>query len=121
MRDYEAARTRLAKVFGADEAPEVSPKSLLIYRTYLLPCLDKKAVLTGREDFLWEEFYVFGPGDKDEYEMLKKKRASYTDEFELIDILDVWLAERYVGGRHDISLGIIRDQEREFGLSIPLD
>ena len=42
-----------------------------------------------------------------------------TGIFELIDILDIWLAEDYLGGRHDISLGIIRDQEQAFGLTIP--
>lgn len=38
---------------------------------------------------------------------------------ELTDILDTWLAERYIGGRHNISLGIIRAQEQEFGLTVP--
>jgi len=94
MADIKAARIRIAKVFGTDEAPEVDKKSLLISRSYLLPCFDKEAVLTGREDFLWEEFYVFGPGDRGEYEKLKKKQASYTDEFELLDILEENVEER---------------------------
>ncbi len=94
MADIKAARIRIAKVFGTDEAPEVDKKSLLIYRSYLLPRFDKEAVLTGREDFLWEEFYVFGPGDRGEYEKLKKKQASYTDEFELLDILEENAEER---------------------------
>lgn len=94
MVDIKAARIRIAKVFGAEEAPEVSGKSLPIYRSYLLSCLDKQAVLTGREDFLWEEFYVFGPGEKREYEQLKKKRASYTDTFVLIDIPERQAEER---------------------------
>jgi hypothetical protein len=55
--------------------------------------LDKEAVLTGREDFLWEEFYVFGPGDKNEYAELKKNRASYTDLFALIDIPEKTIRE----------------------------
>jgi hypothetical protein len=114
MGDYEAARTRIAKVFGADEAPEVSRKSLLIYRTYLLPRLGKKAVLAGREDFLWEEFYVFGPGDKNEYEELKKSRASYTDIFVLIDIPDKTI------GDHDLIAKVKRmsdGKKFEIGLS----
>jgi ribose 5-phosphate isomerase B len=34
-----------------------------------------------------------------------------TGVFEALDILDVWLATPYEGGRHDISLGLIRDAE----------
>jgi len=86
MRDIEAAEKRIASVFGTDKAPEVGKESLQVYRAHLLQHFDKEAVLTGREDFLWEEFYVFGPGDKKEYEELKKNRASYTDTFELVDI-----------------------------------
>ena len=35
-----------------------------------------------------------------------------TGVFEALDILDAWLATSYEGGRHDISLGLIRDAER---------
>ncbi len=86
MRDYASAEKRIARVFGTNKAPRVGKESLQIYRLHLLQHLDRVAVLTGREDFLWEEFYLFGPGDKKEYEELKKNRASYTDEFEFIDI-----------------------------------
>src|SRR5262249_51314658 len=47
--------------------------------------------LTGIEDlgcFSWEEYYTFGPGSKKEYEQLKKKRASYTDTYELLGFED---------------------------------
>ncbi len=86
MRDYASVEKRIARVFGTSKAPRVGKESLQIYRSYLLQHLDRVAVLTGREDFLWEEFYLFGPGDKKEYEELKKNRASYTDEFEFINI-----------------------------------
>lgn len=39
--------------------------------------------------------------------------------FEILDMVDMWLNEEYIGGRHDISLGIIREQEEEYGLSVP--
>ena len=45
--------------------------------------------LTGQEDFLWEEEFVFGPGNKKEYEKLKKTRPSYTDIFNLLRFEDV--------------------------------
>jgi ribose 5-phosphate isomerase B len=34
-----------------------------------------------------------------------------TGVFEALDILEAWLATPYEGGRHDISLGLIRDAE----------
>jgi len=34
-----------------------------------------------------------------------------TGAFEALDILDTWLVTPYEGGRHDISLGLIRDAE----------
>ena len=43
-------------------------------------------ILTGREDFPWEEKYVIGANSRTEYEKLKKVHPSYTDEYELIDI-----------------------------------
>jgi len=42
--------------------------------------------MTGSDDFRWEEFYVLGPGDKREYEKLKKTRPSYTDEYEILTL-----------------------------------
>lgn len=36
-----------------------------------------------------------------------------TGDLEAIDILDAWLDTAYEGGRHDISLGLITDAERQ--------
>ncbi|MCJ7582605.1 MAG: hypothetical protein MUP98_18985 [Candidatus Aminicenantes bacterium] len=55
---------------------------------YLKKNLSYPCVLTGIEDFNWEEFYVFGPGDKEEYEELKKTKPSYMDTFELLELID---------------------------------
>ena len=40
---------------------------------------------------------------------------------EILDIVDAWLGNEYIGGRHDISLGIISDMEDELGLAVPQD
>lgn len=42
-----------------------------------------------------------------------------TGIYEILDIVDAWLGNEYIGGRHDISLGIIRDTEEELGLRVP--
>jgi hypothetical protein len=82
----ETHEKRIAQVFGAEEVPGVSRENLLKYSSHLIRHIDQKTVLTGREDFSWEEKYVFGIGDRAEYEKLKKTHPSYTDEYELLDL-----------------------------------
>lgn len=77
---------RIAKVLGVREVPDVNEVSLRKYRRFILEKLDKNTVLIGREDFPWEEKYVFGPGDPAEYARLKKTHPSYKDEFKLTGI-----------------------------------
>lgn len=78
---------RLKEVFGDDKVPRVSRKTLTEYQLYLVKHLSPGCVVTGREDFLWEEFYVEGPGDSREYEELKKEKPSYSDRYRLLKIL----------------------------------
>jgi len=82
----DADEARIAEVFGTKEIPEVSEQNVLKDRKYLLLNFDRKMILTGREDFPWEEKYVMGAGSRTEYEKLKKVHPSYTDEYQLIDI-----------------------------------
>ena len=42
-----------------------------------------------------------------------------TGIYELLDIVDAWVEHDYVGGRHDISLGLIGELEDELGLGVP--
>ena len=90
----DADDVRIAQVFGTTEAPEGSQENLLKYRKYLFQHFDQKAVLTGREDFPWEEKYLIGPGSRGEYEKLKKTNPSYSDEYELIDISEDEVEEK---------------------------
>ena len=55
---------------------------------------------------------------------VKRVRASvctshYMGKMTLLEIVDAWLENDYSGGRHEISLGLIRDMEEELGLSVP--
>ena len=42
-----------------------------------------------------------------------------TGIFELLDIVDTWLSTDFEGGRHCISLDLIREMEEELGLQLP--
>ncbi|MCI0516047.1 hypothetical protein L0128_22780 [candidate division KSB1 bacterium] len=83
----EPDEVRIAEILGTKAVPEVTQKRLLKYRQYLLEQLDQNELLTGCEDFPWEEEYVFDPASHAEYAALKQTHPSYTDEFELLDIL----------------------------------
>ena len=86
MSDYEEQEKRIASILGSNDVPSVNRKTLRMFRDYLKKNLELPCLLTGIEDFPWEERFVFGFGDKAEYERLKKTRPSYTDTFELLNI-----------------------------------
>lgn len=69
-------------------------ETLAFYKSYLEANLKFPLRITGIEDFDWEEFYILGPGNKREYEMLKKIQPSYTDIFSMSRI-DSYYDEEY--------------------------
>jgi len=81
MDDFEE---RLQEVLGDDD--EQCARNSQRWRQHLLTNLTLPLRVTGTEDFPWEEPYVFGAWDADEYEDLKKTKPSYTDTFELLEI-----------------------------------
>lgn len=83
MTDSKAQDARIEQILGEDNL-NVSDESLAVYRPYLQQHIVIPCELTGSEDFRWEEFYILGPGDKKEYEELKKTRPSYSDVYMFI-------------------------------------
>ena len=82
---------RIADILGTKDVPDVTDETLEMYLDYLKQHLDMPCQVTGIEDmgcFAWEEYYTFGPGSERKYAKLKKKRASYTDTFELLSCDD---------------------------------
>lgn len=59
------------------------------YYDYLEEHITYPCVLIGSEDFSWEEPYLFGSFDEKEYELLKKERPSYTDQYKLKRLGDI--------------------------------
>ena len=63
---------------------ETNYGNFIKYYNYLKDNTTFPCLLTGIEDFQWEERYVFGGENQKEYEKLKKTNPSYSDVFELI-------------------------------------
>ena len=87
MNESKAQEIRYEHILGEDNL-NVSDKSLMEYRSYIQDNIVFPCELTGREDFRWEEFYIFGPGDKNEYAELKKTQPSYTDTYTFMSFDD---------------------------------
>ena len=83
-------------ILGQEETDNIfrSDENLQVYLEYLNHKVEHPCLVTGMEDFPWEEKYVFGYGDEKEYEKLKKTNPSYTDTFTLIEFELVTKAER---------------------------
>jgi len=81
----DAEEKRIHAILGDDCAR--TTRIAMRYLEYLRKHLVLPIIVTGREDFPWEEPYVFGGWSKREYEKLKKTNPSYTDTFE-IQLLD---------------------------------
>lgn len=86
-RRFDKSFARIDKILSA-KFTDLSKRMETIeyYRTYLAEQLELPALVCGCEDFPWEEFYVMGPGDKQEYEMLKRTKASYTDILKMTSV-----------------------------------
>lgn len=87
MNEEKAQEIRIEHILGEDNL-KLSYKSLALYRAYIQKNIVFPCELTGREDFQWEEIYVFGPGDKNEYAELKKTQPSFTDTYTFMSFDD---------------------------------
>ncbi|RKY03787.1 MAG: hypothetical protein DRP56_10815 [Planctomycetota bacterium] len=77
---------RIADILGDLEQLDFD-QTIDTFYEYLKTNLTLPCEVIGIEDFRWEEIYVFGPGNKEEYEQLKKTQPSYTDLYELYKII----------------------------------
>jgi len=81
----DAQEKRITAILGENEELDLD-EAVKVYYEYLMSNLTLPCEVTGIEDFRWEEIYVFGPGDKEEYDHLKKTQPSYRDQYELLGI-----------------------------------
>jgi len=78
---------RINNILKTDDL-SVNQDNLNKFYNYLKRNLKTPCILTGMEDFDWEEPYVFGDWSKNEYERLKKIKPSYTDRFEFLNLIE---------------------------------
>lgn len=104
MNEFDERHNRIVEALGEATAPEVNLENLEKYRDFLEANIELPCYLTGIEDFDWEEFYIFGPGDEEEYKELKKTRPSHTDIFEFIGFNEMLSDNR----------GIFADVQRKY-------
>ena len=88
MTDCELSDIRIKAILGEDNM-DVSTDSLVMYSSYLEENIPASCELTGGATFSWEDFYRLGPGDKNEYEKLKKTRPSSRDIYKFIAFEDM--------------------------------
>ena len=82
MSDFDAQEQRIEEILGSDDLTK-TPKTARRYLDYLKANFEYPCEVTGREDFPWEERYVFGYGSEKEYTELRKTRPSYQDIYDL--------------------------------------
>ena len=86
---------------------------------YLKSSLQLPCVVTGVEDFRWEEFYVIGPGDPQEHEELRKDQPSFKDVYELLDIENGIYSDWMMFAGEDVAAHVRRKSDgREFQLGL---
>jgi hypothetical protein len=69
-----------------DAAEGTQEEALEVFFKHLKANLQLPCEVTGIEDFRWEEPYVIGGWDQQEYKRLKKTQPSYRDKYDLLDI-----------------------------------
>lgn len=75
-----------------EDLPDVSLEMLEKYFQYLSQNLPSDLLLTGQESlgyFAWEEKFDWAYGSENEHKKLRKKRASYHDQFKLINLKSI--------------------------------
>ncbi len=85
--DIEAFESRIQKILDS-QTINCNQKNLKQYLKHLKTRLQIPCYLTGREDFPWEEEYVYGEGSQQAYEQLKQTYPSHTDQFKLLQFSD---------------------------------
>lgn len=118
MRNENTQFLRIEAILGDDEDMSFDQAAAALCK-HLKANLQLPCQVTGIEDFRWEEPYVFGGWDPDEYERLKKDQPSYTDRYELLDISPQGCSEWMLFYGEDLAAHVRRTSDgKEFILGL---
>ena len=118
MPDDDTQDSRIEAILGDDEELDFDQAAAALYK-HLKANLQLPCQVTGIEDFRWEERYVIGGWDPDEYERLKKTQPSYRDRYELLDITPEGCSEWMLFHDEDIAAHVRRTSDgKEFILGL---
>lgn len=79
---YKEQEQNISAILGSKKLA-VTEKTHNRFYDYLDEHIKHPCLLTGSEDFSWEEPYLFGFFSQKEYDELKRRRPSYTDRYQL--------------------------------------
>ena len=110
MTEFDAQQARIDAIFGNEQQLSFEAAIKRFYQ-HLLRSLKLPCDVTGIEDFRWEEYYVWGPGDEAEYEKRCKTQPSYQDTFELLSIEKEVFSEWMMFGGEDLAARVRRQSD----------
>lgn len=109
---------RIEEILGS-EGEQDFEEATDIFLDHLRKNLRLPCEVTGIEDFDWEEFYVFGPGDQKAYERMKENQPSFEDRYDLLAIEKDVFSEWMMFGGEDIGAQVRRKSDgKEFRLGL---
>lgn len=118
MAKSDKQTQRIAAILGGASEQTFDRRVEKFYQ-HLRASLQLPCEVTGIEDFNWEEFYVFGPGDQAEYQTLRRSNPSYEDRFELLQIEKDFGSEWMMFPHEDLAAHVRRKSDaKEFRLGL---
>lgn len=104
---------RIEGIIGPDEDDVNFEQARERFFRHLCQNLQLPCDITGIEDFNWEEPYVFGDWDQEEYKKLKKEQPSYKDVFQLIAIHNGVYSEWMLFQNDDLTAEVKRKSDNK--------
>ena len=117
MIDLDQQFARIYEIIGGKDTPFEQARQR--FYEHLCSALSVPCEVTGTEDFNWEEYYIFGPGDPKEHERLRKSQPSYMDMYDLLIIKDDLVSPWMLFRTEDLGAHVRRKSDgREFILGL---